>query len=339
MKKLDFETVKRITLGAVRVEHDGELARFYRFTEREEEYYKNYRDDFYMKSFATAGVKLSFKTDSENLTLKVVTEPGSSRRYFSVDVFVDGKKLDSLDNFGETELVGNYVGVDLPLGEFSKSFTLGRGEKSIAIYLPWSMKTAISELSLDDGASIEPIKPAKKLLIYGDSITQGYDARRPSNRYGARLAEALGAEEINKAIGGDVFRTGLAECSEESEPDYVLIAYGTNDWNGKSREHFLENCRGFYKTVSEKYPEARIFAITPIWRKNFNEERPFGSFFDVDPTIRECVKELPNVTVIGGFDLVPKDESCFADLRLHPIDEGFDHYVENLLSEIKRHLR
>ena len=135
MKKLDFETVKSITLGAVRVEQDGELVRFYRFTEREEEYYKNYSKNFYMKTFATAGVKLCFKTDSERLDLKVVTEPGSSRKYFSVDVFVDGKMLDSLDNFGNKELVGNYVGIDLPLGEFSKDFWLGAGEKCVIIYL------------------------------------------------------------------------------------------------------------------------------------------------------------------------------------------------------------
>lgn len=334
MKKLDFETVKGITLGAVRVEHDGELVRFYRFTEREEEYYKNYNASFYMKTFATAGVKLSFRTDSESLGLKVVTEPGSSRKYFSVDVFVNGKMLDSLDNFGETELVGDYVGVDLPLGEFSKIFSLGTGEKHVTVYLPWSMKTAISELSLDDGASVEPIRPAKKILVYGDSITQGYDARHPSNRYAARLAEALSAEEINKAIGGEVFRTGLAECAEEAEPDYISVSYGSNDWNKKSREHFLENCRGFYKTVSEKYPKAKIFAITPIWRKDLNGERTFGSFLDLEPLIRECVKDLTNVTVIGGFDFVPKDESFFADLRLHPNDEGFDHYFEKLYAEI-----
>ena len=334
MKKLDFETVKSIALGAVRMEQDGELVRFYRFTEREEKYYKEYDANFYMKSFATAGVKLSFKTDSESLGLKVVTEPGSSGKYFSVDVFVNGEMLDSLDNFGDKELVGNYVGADLPLGEFSKSFTLGKGKKSVTVYLPWSMKTAISELTLDDGASIEPVKPAKKILIYGDSITQGYDARRPSNRYAARLAEALSAEEINKAIGGEVFRTRLAECAEEAEPDYISVSYGSNDWNRKSKEHFIENCRGFYKTVSEKYPRATIFAITPIWRKDLDLERAFGSFLDLEPLIRECVKDLPNVTVISGFNFVPKDESFFADLRLHPNDEGFDHYFNNIIAQI-----
>jgi hypothetical protein len=46
------------------------------------------------------------------------------------------------------------------------------------------------------------------------------------------------------------------------------------------------------------------------------------------------VADLPNVTVISGFDFVPKDETYFSDLRLHPNDKGFECYSENLYSEI-----
>ena len=39
--------------------------------------------------------------------------------------------------------------------------------------------------------------------------------------------------------------------------------------------------------------------------------------------------------MISGFDFVPKDEKYYADLRLHPNDEGFEYYAENLYKEIK----
>ena len=335
MRKLDFETVKNITLGAARVESLGELIGFYRFTKREEELYRATRNDSYVKTFATSGVKLSFRTDSSQMLLKVVTGVATSRKYFSADVFVNGKLAGYLDNFGDRELLGNYVATDLPLGEFSKSFSLGEGEKTVTVHLPWSAKTAISELSVDDGAFIEAAKPPKRMLVYGDSITQGYDARRPSGRYASRLADALSAEEINKAIGGEYFMPALAECAEDLDPDYVTVAYGTNDWGKYSKSDFIDNCRGFYKTLSAKYPRAKIFAITPIWRKELEEKRAFGSFFDVDPTIRECVGDIDGVTVIGGFDLVPKEEKYFGDLRLHPNDEGFALYFEGLYSKIR----
>ena len=95
--------------------------------------------------------------------------------------------------------------MQLPLGEFSRNFALGGGRKSVCIYLPWSVIVEIEELSIDDTAYITPIKPSKKLIAFGDSITHGYDALRPSNRYVAKLAEALDAEEINKGIGGEIF--------------------------------------------------------------------------------------------------------------------------------------
>lgn len=64
-------------------------------------------------------------------------------------------------------------------------------------------------------------------------------------------------------------------------------------------------------------------------------EREFGDFKMVDPLIREAVKDFGNISVISGFDFVPKDEKYFADLRLHPNDAGFEYHVENLYKGIQ----
>ena len=178
------------------------------------------------------------------------------------------------------------------------------------------------------------MKPAKKYLAYGDSITQGYDALRPSNRYAARLADFFGAEEINKANGGEIFVPPLAAMRVDFDPDYITVAYGTNDWSTTDGEAFYRDVKSFYSTLSDYYPDAKIFAITPIWRANFEEEKPFGKFCTVDEHIRAATAELPNVTVISGFDLVGHDIHLFADLRLHPRDEGFAEYYENLSRKI-----
>ena len=101
----------------------------------------------------------------------------------------------------------------------------------------------------------------------------------------------------------------------------------------------MANAKAFYAALSKRYPEAKIFAITPIWRKNFSERKtPFGDFLEVKDRIAEAVKDLENVTLIEGFDLVPHDETLFADLSLHPRDEGFDFYAENLIRKIKKYI-
>ena len=332
---LTYEKIKEISLGAVRVLDDGEKINFCRFTEAQAELYKNRRSDFYMKSFSTSGVRLYFKTDSKNLCLDIFTEDGSSRNFFSLDVFVNGKMLGCIDNFSEIELPMGYSGISLPLGDYSGSFVLGEGDKEVCIYMPWSVKTSIKRMSIDDGAYIEAIKPSKRLIAYGDSITQGYDALRPSNHYLSRLCEALDAEQINKAIGAEVFYSPLAALADEVIPDYVTVAYGTNDWNYSKVENMKKNCAEFYRNIRNNYPNAKIFAITPIWRKEFLEPRDFPDFLSVDKIIRETVAEIPDVHVISGFDFVKKEEKYFADLRLHPNDDGFAQYFDALWSQIK----
>lgn len=333
--KLSFNKVKDITTGAVNFLEENEVLLLKRFTQEQEDLYKATDQDFYDKTFYTAGIKFLFKTDSKNLFLKIRTMNRSTRKYFSVDVFADGNLIGYMDNFSDIELPQDYTQTDLPLGEFSKKFQLGEGEKTVCVHLPWSAKTLIEEVSIDDNAFIEAVKPKKKLIAYGDSITHGYDALRPSNRYVAKVAELLGAEEFNKAIGGERFSPELAMLKDSFTPDYITVAYGTNDWNGIDEETFKCKCKAFYTNLSQNYPDSEIFAITPIWRKDMGEYRKFGDFKKVEPGIRSAVKDIKNVTVISGFDFVPKEEKYFADLRLHPNDSGFECYAENLYRAIK----
>lgn len=224
----------------------------------------------------------------------------------------------------------------MPFGVFSKNVYLGEGDKTVCVHLPWSVKVLFEEVSLDDNSFIEAIKPEKKLLVFGDSITQGYDALRPSNRYATKIADLLCAEEYNKAIGGEKFFPELALTKESFKPDYIFVAYGSNDWFHNDLETFKVNCKGFFENLVKTYPDTKIIAVTPIWRKDMDEEKPFGDFKSVDPLIRDAVKDIENISVISGFDFVPKDEKYFADLRLHPNDEGFVYHAENLAKEIKK---
>ena len=333
--KLGIHQIKEIVTGAVVVKEENSVVSLKRFTPEQEQLYKATNQDFYNKTFSTAGIKFLFKTDSENLFLKFETKASSSRKYFSVDVFVNDKPIGYIDNFSDIPLPHDYTKLQFPLGEFSKSFQLGEGEKTVCVHLPWSVSTLIKEISIDDNAFIKGIKPKKKLLAFGDSITHGYDALRPSNRYIAKLADMLGAEEFNKGIGGERFFAELAKTAETYIPDYITVAYGSNDWNYTDYETSKYNCNAFYKNISQNYPEAKIFAITPIWRKDMHEHRIYGNFEKVEQNIRNAVKDIENITVISGFDFVPQDEKYFADLRLHPNDDGFKYYAERLYNKIK----
>ncbi|MBE6606069.1 MAG: SGNH/GDSL hydrolase family protein [Ruminococcaceae bacterium] len=337
--KLSFDKIKEIATGAVCAAEENGYVYLHRFTDGQRALYFETNKDFYAKALTAAGIKLSFKTDSTSLTLKGIVELGLSRRYYSFDVFVNGEVIGYIDNFSMRELPKFYVDEYFELPQiFEKTFELGEGEKTVCVHLPWSVIVKLEEISLDDGTYVLPVKPVKKLLAYGDSITHGYDALRPSNRYIARLADKLGAEEINKAIGGEMFFDKLAELKDGFIPDYITVAYGTNDWSMSDIDSFRNHCRAFYTKLSENYPTSKIFAITPIWRREMSEYRVFGKFDQVEEEIRNIVNGIDNITLVRGFDFVPKDENFFADSRLHPNDDGFGNYFENLYKHIKKNL-
>lgn len=337
--QLELDQIKKIALGAVRITQEEDGIHFYRFTQEQEALYRARNQDFYKKSFSTTGVQLRFQTNSENLYLKAAVTPGSSRKYFAFEVFADGKRIGTLDNYSDTELPQAYASVVLPQGTFEKSFSLGAGGKEVRVVFPWSVKAILQEMVLDDGAELVPVKPKHKLLVFGDSITQGYDALLPSNKYITQVAEYLDAEEINKAIGAEIFFPELAATAEDFVPDYITVAYGTNDWFKCTEEEFRVNCAGFYRNLSMNYPSIPIFAITPIWRKEIATGSKFGAFENVEAIIREITKDLSNITVISGFTFVPQKEELFGDMRLHPNDKGFVYYYRNLKEAVARLLQ
>ena len=328
---IGFDKIKDILHGVVYTEEkDGKLI-LHRFTKAQEEAYKPYNADFYKKVFATAGVTLEFTTDSTILSLSACISAASSRKFFSFDVYSNGN------------LIKTASGI-MPMEQADFEFTaeLGEGKKLITVYFPWSAVAQIYSLSLDDGAEVSPMGRPYKMISFGDSITHGYDAKNPSFSYASRLADALRAEAINKGIGGEVFFPALAELSDDIAPDYITVAYGTNDWShckdDQGKERFDTNCKEFYKTLSAKYPSAKIFAVTPIWRGDIDRDTQVVPFNYIKEYISNVTATLPNVTVIDGIDLVPHDKPCFSPDVLHPNDAGFRHYANNLYAEIKKYI-
>lgn len=333
--QLTYEQIKEISWGVVTVEQSDDGVRFHRFTQEQLDMYKNKKEEFYYKAFATAGVKLVFRTDSSKLSLAVLTEKMCTRTYCSFDVFVNGQPVGYMNNYTDTEIPKDYSTKPFPLGEMEKEFDLGAGEKTVAIHFPWNVAVALKSLELDDGAYVALVRPEKRLLAFGDSITQGFDALRPSRRYVAQLADTLGAEEINKAIGGECFCPDLMVLAEDCKPDYITVAYGTNDWSKTTPEMLQKNSRAFFEELCRKYPGVKTYVLTPIWRSNeatlAQTREPFHT---VEAAIRNVTADMEQVTVIRGYDLVPHSVDFFGDYGLHPRNEGFDHYFQNIMKAI-----
>ena len=320
MKALNFEQIKNLVHGAARVEEGDGLISFFRFTAEQQELYKKTSTDFYIKTFATSGISLEFATDSENLSLSVVVSKGCSRSFFIHSIFVNGTRIGELS--GD---IGNNENVP-----FASSFKLGTGVKKVKILFPWSVYSRLKELCLDDGAMVEKIEKPFKTLMFGDSITQGYDASRPELAYAVRLADFLSADAINKGIAGEQFFGKLTTLKDDFTPDLITVAYGTNDWRHGTKERFLRECTAFFKNLRENYPDTKIIALTPLWRVDIDNEQVIGEPLSfVTKFIKQTVRETENAVFIDCINLIPHRPKHYQTDGVHPIDSGFENYANN----------
>ena len=325
---LDILKIKEIMCGAVSVKETETGYVVYRFTDDELAVEGNSNVHY------SAGIKLSFLTDATTVKMKVNTNKTLAiRSYFAIDVLCNGELAGCITNCENTE--GDFANKSFPLGEYSGEIKFPHGEKAVDIVLPHSVKCEIEYIELVNASFVKAVKKNKILLAYGDSITQGYDALHPINTYAYRLANFLDAEIFNKGLGGAPFCPYLVKADSGVNPDIITVAYGTNDWSSQSAESIRNNIKNFFAELDKKYHGIPVFAITPIWRDDKDKPKGSGEFSVIKQMITEECAPYKNVTVVDGLSLVPGEQNLFGDFRIHPNDEGFKHYAENLYNAMK----
>lgn len=327
--RLSYETICSIAEGAVRIEQTEDAVRFHRFTEVQQEMYRLVSpENFYVKTFATSGIRLCFETDSSFLRLKYRMTKASGRTYGWFDVY-------------ENDVLIAHFGGDTaqPLSDEAEIF-FRQGEKLVQIYFPWSAAGELLSMELEDGASVRPVQKDKTILAFGDSITQGYDAVYPSLSYISRITDKLNGICINQGIGGECFVPELLESTENISADLILVAYGSNDWTMRSAEILEIRCRRFLQELTARFPDTKILLITPIWRGDGDRITGFGGPLEkAVQRIVEICQEFPEITVIQGERLTPHLAGFYADGHLHPNDMGFGVYADHLYPEIRKLLK
>ncbi|MBN2711010.1 MAG: SGNH/GDSL hydrolase family protein [Planctomycetes bacterium] len=295
-----------------------------RFTEKQLEYYSNRSEGAMIRARCSAGVILQIQTDSPWLDLEFESL-GGARKYLGIDIEVDGKVIKS---FREDEFEGTFSEGPQDLGSCGD-----KSSRKVKVYFTYAMITRLKRIEIADGSEYAPVsKPDKKLLCLGDSITQGMSTISPLSAYTTQLGRLLGAEMLNQGVGGHVFDADSLDQIENYRPDYITVAYGTNDWKkGLTRKEIRANVEAYLEKLQTIYAGSPVWIISPIWRSIGNEAMgEEGMKLDeFSAVIRETANTFENVSVIDGLTLVPHQEMYFKD-GTHPDELGFMHYAVNL---------
>ena len=320
--KLALEQIAALAHGVSYWEIREEQLWLHRLTREQEAFFASFDKTRIERAECPSGITLEFTTDSRSLSLALQVQELTGRRQ-AITVFADGKRVACTPIPLQPQAF--IMNVDAELGE---------GEKTVVIRLPGITRTQILGMTIDDGARLSPVPERDtKLLLLGDSITQGYDAVNPEDAYAVRLSLALNAEVRNRAIGGDIFRPAYPLLRDDFEPDIVTVAYGTNDWSAFGAT-LPENCDGFYRNLKSTYPNARLYALLPLWRKDGDRTTDFGKLEDLNPAMRRVIEAIGGITVIDCFDFLHRDPAMLTDV-VHPTAEGHALYATSLIPIVK----
>ena len=177
-----------------------------------------------------------------------------------------------------------------------------------------------------------------QVVFIGDSITQGWNSTYDSLSYANRVSDFFNADSVIQGVGGAFFHPSIFDDAIDYDPDFVIFAFGTNDWGiQKSHDELRANAAAFIEAITKKFAGKKIFGLSPIWRGNSGELKPAGYFVDVCKTVKEEIVKH-GVTLIDGETLTPHMTDFFSDLYLHPNGLGFGVYAENLCKQLKEYI-
>jgi len=324
--KLTFEQITSAANGIIRTEQNDlglELHRFSR--EQEGFFYKTHpafcKDSFFNGYFGRncrtgAGITLDFVTDAKKIEIafsKTEYAKTTKERFHLFDLFVDGKLAASYET--ESDITFEAAGK-------AQRFTL---------YFPCYAFPIISSIQLDGATVFEPQKKEIDILFLGDSITHGAMAAHPSNTYVMQVARNLDVGILNQGNSGFIYDAGSIESV--CNPKIIVTAYGINDYFRKDIVALKNDTERFLSELRKAYHNSKIVSILPLWTVCDSREESFK--LSERNTLKGVYEEHSDLT-LDGHTLVPHEEKYFAD-EVHPNDEGFAHYGENL-SKILRDL-
>ena len=319
--KLSAESLKKLTKGACYYETERGYLTAFKYSKAQLDMMRREGYDSFWLSRAlfSAGIRLELKTSALNISFdyRIWGDTEIGGRSNSVDIWVDGVLISALHL---KEKKGN-VSIKLPLGK-----------KLVKIYLPNDLQLSIKNFTLD--GAYESVKDkGQRVLVIGDSITQGYGPMISSVSYFNELQRMTGYNMLNQGIGGYRFEANDLMLIDGFEPDKIISFLGTNWYDVPDRYDYESATADYYNRLTELYPDKPILAISPIWRCDDALDMDRLNWC-IEIIKREC-KKHENITLIDGFTLVPNVADCYCD-KVHPNEYGCLMLAKNLYKSMKK---
>jgi hypothetical protein len=301
-------------------------------------------------SRCTSGISLEFVTDADEVVCEVVCddEYAETAGVLGVVDSVAGHARQPHDGVS-CDVDGRHLPPRLPEdGRFALEFQLAEGpapapgttrpqpsgsvhilpgfgpEHHVRIWLPCLRGCAIRDV-VCDGSHITPVGERARLLVLGDSISQGFVAGDPAFTWPVRVSSMLGLDPLDQAISGQVFQESSLPCADAvGSPVAIVVAYGENyRWQPCGRAEVARDVRAYLDRVARQWPDVPTLVVTPTWHSPENAPvHPRSCFDDVASIIAREAARHPSMRLAQGSMLLDHEVALLADACEHPSAEG-----------------
>jgi lysophospholipase L1-like esterase len=187
-------------------------------------------------------------------------------------------------------------------------------------------------------------RAAHFMIFAGDSIMLGIGSTSAANTVVGRLVSLkphwyirnYSFEGAAVSGGGDYSMDPSAVVKLHG--DTIVVLLGTNDWNnGIAESIFKTDYSNFITSLEVLRPT--IVCVTPIWRADEGTRNKAGN------TIAQLRSDIASIcsgrghSVIDGLSLVPSKGSYYTPGGIHPNDDGYACYANNLAAALSPYLR
>lgn len=298
----------------------------YGFIKIDPETAKQISDGVAWGSRCTAGVRLTFSTDSHFLGISAKLYAKCLMNHMP---FVGSAGFTLCETIDEAErFIHNFVpDMDVDNSEFSSKAQLcGDRMRDYVLYFPLYSGVERLSIELESGAKLEEYKKyehKKRIMYYGSSITQGGCASRADNCYQSLVSEWTNTDYIIYGFSGNAKgEHKMAEILRDTPCDLFVCDY---DHNAPDAEHLRKTHLELYKTFRSKKENANI-PVVFLSKPDGTVLPDFAERYDIIKATYDYALSVgdKNVRIIRGTDLFPEKlrEHCTVD-GTHPTDLGF----------------
>ena len=319
------------------VEPNGERKiLFQRLPQRYEE---SLRKDVWELSENSAGVSISFKTNSSKLSVKWTIKLDFSMNHMT-DIGVKGIDLYYKDNGS-----WGYLSSGIPSGKKNKaSLFKGFSEKSREYRLHFPLYDSVTglQIGINEDSYFEIVKDKDlPIVFYGTSITQGGCASRPGIAHTNIISRSLGVECINLGFSGNGhMEVSLGAIIARIKAKLIVIECMANVDLETVRKNTIPLIQEIRNTREDNSPSI-VFIEEAITNRRSPDKKYIQSIHQKNIELARQVKIADdlghkNVFIISQFGLIDQDSEATVD-GTHYNDLGFERHAKHLarsLSEL-----